>query len=105
MRLTAIAIMLSTFITAGEVLSADWPQFRGPTGQGHSEATGLPLSWSETQNVAWNTPVVGRGWSSPVVLGDQVWMTTALETPATAEESKQMLGNVFVPNYDTAIGG
>ena len=50
------------------VLAEDWPQFRGPGGQGHSSEQGLPLEWSETKNVAWKVPVPGRGWSSPVVV-------------------------------------
>jgi outer membrane protein assembly factor BamB len=54
-----------------------WPQFRGPDGNGVSTATGLPLTWSETQNVRWKTPIHGRAWSSPVILGRQVWLTTA----------------------------
>jgi outer membrane protein assembly factor BamB len=58
-------------------LLAQWPQFRGPNGDGVSPATGLPLSWSETENVRWKTPIHGRAWSSPVILGNQVWMTTA----------------------------
>lgn len=57
----------------------DWPQFRGPQGNGHSDSTGLPLTWSETNNVTWKTPIHGRGWSSPVILGNQVWMATATE--------------------------
>jgi outer membrane protein assembly factor BamB len=57
----------------------DWPQFRGPTGQGESDAIGLPVTWSETENVAWKTPIPGQGWSSPTVLGNQVWLTTAVE--------------------------
>ena len=56
----------------------DWPEFRGPTGQGHSSERGLPLQWRETQNVRWKTPLRGRGWSSPVVAGGRVWITTAL---------------------------
>ena len=59
--------------SAGE----SWPEFRGPTGDGHSDSTGLPLTWSETENVAWKTPIHDRGWSSPVVWGNQVWVTTA----------------------------
>jgi len=55
-----------------------WPQFRGPGGDGQAVAPGLPLEWRETQNVAWKTPIHDSGWSSPVVWGDQVWMTTAL---------------------------
>ena len=66
---------------AGRIPSADdWPQFRGPTGQGISLATNLPLTWSPTQNVKWKRPVPGRGRSSPVLLGDRIWLTTALET-------------------------
>ena len=57
----------------------DWPQFRGPTGQRHSTEIGLPLEWSETHNVVWKVPVAGRGWSSPVVAGDLVWLTTAVD--------------------------
>ncbi len=56
---------------------AEWPQFRGPEGTGISAARGLPLAWSEARNVRWKTAIHGRGWSSPVVLGDQVWLTTA----------------------------
>ncbi len=57
---------------------AEWPQLRGPQGRGHSRATGLPLTWSE-DDVAWKVAIPGRGWSSPVILGGQIWMTTALE--------------------------
>jgi outer membrane protein assembly factor BamB len=56
--------------------SDSWAEFRGPGGEGHSDATGLPREWSETKNVVWKTPIHGRGWSSPVVLGKQIWMTT-----------------------------
>jgi outer membrane protein assembly factor BamB len=56
----------------------DWPQFRGPDGQGHSSEQGLPVEWSEQKNVAWKVPVPGRGWSSPVVADGRVWLTTAV---------------------------
>ena len=59
------------------LLVAQWPQFRGPDGNGVSKATGLPVTWSEQDNVRWKVPIHGRAWSSPIVLGDQVWMTTA----------------------------
>jgi outer membrane protein assembly factor BamB len=62
----------------------DWPEFRGPTGQGHSLEQGLPLEWSESRNVVWKTPVAGRGWSSPVVAGGRVWVTTSTEERGTA---------------------
>lgn len=58
---------------------ASWPAFRGPTGDGHSTASELPLRWSEDENVRWKTPIHDLGWSSPVVQGGQVWLTTATE--------------------------
>jgi outer membrane protein assembly factor BamB len=58
----------------------DWPQFRGPTGQGHATERGLPLEWSESKNIVWKTPVPGFGWSSPVVAGGRVWLTSVVET-------------------------
>jgi outer membrane protein assembly factor BamB len=54
-----------------------WPGFRGPTGDGRSDATQAPLHWSENNHVIWKTAIPGLGWSSPVVWGQQVWVTTA----------------------------
>lgn len=55
----------------------NWPEFRGPNGDGQSQTTGLPLKWSETENVRWKTAIHDSGWSTPVVWGNQVWLTTA----------------------------
>src|SRR2546423_4897689 len=72
---------LALVLAGLSVARADWPEFRGPTGDGHFDknATGLPLHWSETENVKWKTPIPYRGWSTPVVVGGQVWLTTATE--------------------------
>jgi outer membrane protein assembly factor BamB len=67
-------------VLAAAPLSAQWPEFRGPSGQGHATETGLPLEWSETQNILWKVRVPGTGWSSPVVSGGRVWLTTATGT-------------------------
>ena len=56
----------------------DWTEFRGPTGQGHSTATGLPVHWSDTENVRWKVDVPGKGWSSPIVLNGRIYLTTAV---------------------------
>jgi outer membrane protein assembly factor BamB len=56
----------------------DWPQFRGPTGQGISTATHVPLEWSSTKNIKWRTEIPGRGWSSPVLCKGRVYLTTAV---------------------------
>jgi outer membrane protein assembly factor BamB len=74
----------------------DWPQFRGPDGQGHSAERGLPVEWSESRSIAWKVPVPGRGWSSPVVVGGRVWLTTAL--PVGRETSLRLL------SFDAATG-
>ncbi|MGE3317095.1 MAG: PQQ-binding-like beta-propeller repeat protein [Planctomycetaceae bacterium] len=58
----------------------EWAQFRGPNGQGRSDARGLPLRFSETENVVWKTPIAGKGWSSPVILGNDIWMTTSIDS-------------------------
>ena len=55
----------------------NWPNFHGPTNDSHSDSVGLPLQWSETENVVWKTPIHDDGWSTPVVWGKQVWLTTA----------------------------
>lgn len=61
------------------IFPQDWPQFRGPTGQGVSDERNLPVTWSETKNVRWKVAIPGRGWSSPVIQGDRIWLTTATE--------------------------
>jgi outer membrane protein assembly factor BamB len=68
---------MSWLMLALLAVSQEWPQFRGPGGQGQSLEHGLPIEWSESKNVAWKVPVPGRGWSSPVVSGGRVWLTTA----------------------------
>jgi outer membrane protein assembly factor BamB len=74
----AIVIMAAPTAAAQSAVS-DWPEFRGPGGQGHSPERGLPLQWGEGKNVAWKTRIAGLGWSTPVVAGGRVWLTTAIE--------------------------
>ena len=92
-----MCVMLSFTIWhfASQFVSADnWPQFRGPDGQGHAKATNLPLEWSESKNVAWKRELPGRGWSSPVIEDDFIWMTAAVETKVSeAEKKKRLEGN------------
>lgn len=74
--LATTALLLLAAPVHGE---ENWPQFRGPTAQGISAAKNLPLTWSETEHVKWKTAIHGKAWSSPVVFGNQVWLTTATE--------------------------
>ena len=69
-------MLLVTTATEGH---DNWNQFRGPHGDGKSLATNLPIEFSETKNVRWKTPIHDRGWSSPVVWSDQIWLTSGRE--------------------------
>ncbi len=71
-------VLLFLFLSV-PVLAQDWPEFRGPTGQGLSTERGLPVTWSETKNVRWKVAIPGKGWSSPAIQGDRIWLTTATE--------------------------
>ena len=70
----AFALLLTIADARGE----NWPGWRGPTGDGLSTETDVPLSWSPTENIAWKTAIPGRGHSSPVVWSDSVFVTAAL---------------------------
>jgi outer membrane protein assembly factor BamB len=74
-------ILCLTFCYPSHFLAAqDWPQFRGPTGQGHSSVKRLPLRWSEdSDNIKWKSEIKGLGWSSPSVQGERIWLTTATD--------------------------
>jgi outer membrane protein assembly factor BamB len=76
MRSLLAAVMTLTAAGAGRA-GDNWPEFRGPSGDGHSDAVGLPIKWSESENVRWKTAIHDKGWSSPVIWAGQVWMTTA----------------------------
>lgn len=71
-----------------------WPQFRGPGARGVASGPNLPDRWSATENVAWKTDVPGRGWSSPIVWGDRVFLTTAVN-----------LGELEAPKKGLYLGG
>jgi len=70
------AAVVASAVSAGEV---NWPQLRGPRGDGTSLAMHVPSQWSESNNIVWKVSVPGRGRSSPVVLGDHIWLTLAVE--------------------------
>jgi outer membrane protein assembly factor BamB len=76
----AAAVFGSLFAVAATPGAVEnWPRFRGPTGQGVSAAKDLPLHWSGTENVAWKTEIPGDGWSSPIVFGERIFMTSTTE--------------------------
>ncbi|MBC8165978.1 MAG: PQQ-binding-like beta-propeller repeat protein [Bryobacteraceae bacterium] len=73
-RYISILLLLAFTLSA-----SDWPQFRGPDGDGHSDEAQLPETWNERENVRWKIALPGSGWSSPVVAGNEIWLTTATD--------------------------
>ena len=76
MRFRASLFCLAT--TASFSIGADWTQFRGPNGSGVSTETNLPNEWTSTKNIAWKVNVPGVAWSCPIIVKDQVFVTTAV---------------------------
>lgn len=74
-----ISLLILLAILSPSSASENWPQFRGPNGDGLAESTKLPRTWSEKENILWKTPIHGKAWSSPVIWGEQVWLSTATE--------------------------
>jgi outer membrane protein assembly factor BamB len=72
-------ILVSWLAVAGIAQAEDWPCFRGPSRQGLSQEKEVPTQWSAESNIKWKTPLPGDGWSSPIVLGDDVFVTAALD--------------------------
>jgi outer membrane protein assembly factor BamB len=79
----AIFLLILTSITAQ---NANWSHFRGSNLNGISNSDDVPTRWNDSLNVLWKVPIKGKGWSSPVVWGEQVWLTTA------TTDGKQMFG-------------
>ena len=76
MRVASVSLMLlSATLMVPNLTAADWRQFRGPGGQGVTSDTNLPLVWSESENVVWKTELPGYGASSPIALGDRLYVT------------------------------
>ncbi|MBI5387113.1 MAG: PQQ-binding-like beta-propeller repeat protein [Verrucomicrobia bacterium] len=76
---TLLSTLLGLTVASFTLHADNWPCFRGPTRQGQSSETGLPLHWSATSNVLWRTAIPGEAWSSPIVWGDRVFVTTATD--------------------------
>jgi outer membrane protein assembly factor BamB len=76
---TTLILTAAVLAASGALAEDNWPQFRGPKGNGHAQAKSLPLDFSETKNVKWKTPIPGKAWSSPVVWKNRIWLTNATE--------------------------
>jgi outer membrane protein assembly factor BamB len=98
----AVCLLVGLLLAWGtaDVIAEDWPEFRGPTGQGLSSATSLPVEWDVQSNVRWKTAIPGKGWSSPIVQDGCIFLTTAVPS----EEDPPRQQSLRALCLDTATG-
>lgn len=106
MKKKSFLLILSALIPCS--MKADWPQFRGPDGQGHSKEKNIPIEWSDEKNVKWKMPVPGKGFSSPVIFNNQIWMTSAenegksLHAICLDKDNGKLIHNIKIISTDDA---
>ncbi|MEO1996300.1 MAG: hypothetical protein ABGZ17_13610, partial [Planctomycetaceae bacterium] len=71
--MTRLSLVCALLFTAGVSAADEWPQFRGPDGQGHVHGPAIPVTWNATENIRWKTAIPGRGHASPVITGNVAW--------------------------------
>jgi outer membrane protein assembly factor BamB len=86
-----LLLAVACLFCSSAISAEDWPQWRGPRLDGSSREKGLPLKWSPSENVAWKTPIPGIGHSSPIVVGDRVFVTTCLVEQKATNKSRLLL--------------
>jgi outer membrane protein assembly factor BamB len=89
-----LAFIVHTSISRASSGDSNWPQWRGPEGQGISSDKGVPTAWSATENIKWKTEISGRGHSSPIIWGKHIFLTSSIEGPVVpgAKAVKHMIG-------------
>ena len=95
--------LATCLFTATALAANDWPQFRGPHGDGIADASSIPSNFEES-NIAWKTDIPGMGWSSPVYSDDRIWITTAETSAATPEQIAEKTKDVQFAGIKTAAG-
>jgi outer membrane protein assembly factor BamB len=90
------ALILLAALLAPSEAEENWPQFRGPGGNAVADTGSPPRKWSRKENVAWVRDIPGRGWSSPIVWGKTLFLTSAITTGGSFKEpSKGIFGNDY----------
>lgn len=93
MKVTLVRLLVPTavWMSALAAQAGDWPGFRGPTGQGLSDAKQVPVRWSDSEGIAWVKPIEGKGWSSPSIVDGRIYLTTAVEkSPGVPETDREL---------------
>ena len=94
METRRLAFVLGALWVLSLARAENWTQFRGPNQDGTSSAADVPVTWSETGNIAWKTAIPGKAWSSPVVANGKIWLTTAVEHEPSDAERERLLAKV-----------
>ena len=108
LKSSSLLLLVLCAASTASLEASDWPEFRGPTGQGISTRTDLPLTWDATNHVAWQSAIPGEGWSSPSLQGGTIFLTTAVKTGkglslralAVNEKDGRMLWNNEVISHE-----
>lgn len=102
-RVRHLAVVLAVSFAAG-LSAADWPHWRGPSGTGVSTEKDLPVRWSATDNVAWKAPIAGLGVSTPIVVGDRVFVTSQIGSGARRQGPRLVQGADAAAAGERALG-
>ena len=107
LMIRSLTLVAAALLTCLPTWAQDWPQFRGPSSNSLTAETGLPSEWGPDTNIAWKARVPGRGWSSPIVWGDKVFVTTAVQEQAPTTSDRRVRGGIYrweVHCFDLASG-
>src|SRR2546427_6143501 len=91
LRISVCGLLIAVCQLLSAADPGQWPKWRGPTDDGMSR-TDAPLRWSDTENIKWKATIPGRGHSSPVLWGDRIFVTTAVQTGAPADAAPRRRG-------------
>jgi outer membrane protein assembly factor BamB len=94
-RFSLLVLAAALALATAPALSQDWPQFRGAGSDNVAGAVGLPSEWGAEKNLAWKIRIPGQGWSSPVIAGDRVFVTTAVEEEAPEKVERRLKGGLY----------
>ncbi|NQW05464.1 MAG: PQQ-binding-like beta-propeller repeat protein [Acidobacteria bacterium] len=90
------AVALSLITLSAATPTENWPGFRGPNANGVADAPDVPLTWSKTDNVTWSIDIPGRGWSSPIIWNNVVYLTSAISGKLFKQPSPGLYGNDYI---------
>lgn len=102
-KLLTASCFSSSIVTCCTVSLADWPEFRGKHQNGVVMAPSMPIEWNESNSVQWYSPTEGLGWSSPVIAGDRIYFTTAVQQP-TGQGSSNATAQNAIESQDPLAG-